>query len=136
MDPIEPFKAFLARTAAARHEQYPEVTATELERMKAYIRDYYEGVRPTSSYADAGGHAVDCVPFEQQPTARAAIAAGHKLPTAPPLLSLPGGTHRVEHEKAHGPCAPGSIALPRITLEQLVRAGTLENFFRKGPAPG
>src|SRR5262245_29180170 len=99
MSDLVPFETFLAETAAARPEQYnealaagarqagvePETARAEFERMKDHILAYYQGVRPVRSFAGPGGETVDCIPFEQQPAARAEVAAGRRLAqTAPP----------------------------------------------------
>ncbi len=147
MSTVEPFDLFLARTTTARPEEYADALAAsgeevtvaeqEFERMKAYILTFYEGVRPVCSYLDASGHPVDCVPVAQQPTARAAVAAGHPLPPAPP--AFPGGEEgrppAVVRQGAFQEvtCPAGTVPVPRVTLERLLGFGTLENFFRKGP---
>jgi hypothetical protein len=143
MADVEPFDKFLARTAAARPEDYlealraagesaPADAAAEFERMKAYVLGYYEGVRPVRSYLDSLGRPWDCVPFEQQPSVRAAHAAGLKVPAAPPhaaARSDSGGVH------PPAPCPKGSVPILRVTLEHLVQFGTLDNYFQKGPPP-
>lgn len=136
----EPFDQFLARTAAACPEDYPALlppgasgaavpaeVAAEFGRMKDYLRRYYEGVQPVRTFLDAAGHPVDCVPFSQLPTVRAAVAAGLKVPTPHP--HPPAAGHR------QPPCPGDSVPLPRITLEHLTRYRTLDDFFRKGPPP-
>jgi hypothetical protein len=164
MSEVEPFEEVLARPAAARPEQYagalragaeragvaPEAAPAEFERMKAHILHFYQGVRPVHSYLDAAGHPVDCVPFDQQPSARAAAAAGHKVFRTPPPPSRPEGS--VRHPPAGGghpgvppqgarasadersACPEGTVPIPRLTLDRLVSLGTLDNFFRKFPA--
>ena len=164
MPPIEPFDQFLARTAAARPEDFADDMRTaaascglssegavaEFERMKAHILRYYEGVRPVCSCLDAAGQVVDCVPFEQQPAVRAAAAAGHPQPVPPrsprptstaPAVALgpdaapPLATRAPDTNECHALCPDGTVPLLRLTLERLVRLGTLDNFFRKVP-PG
>jgi hypothetical protein len=163
MSEIEPFAEFLARTRAARPEEYaeairagaafsgrePEAVAAEFERMKQYILTYYEGVQPVGGFLSPSGQAIDCVPFDQQPTVRAARAAGYKVtpphsPPNPPEQPPPAAARRQGHTGAAaagqeaGPsgthrCPEGTIPLLRITLDRLLRLGGLENFFRKHP---
>jgi hypothetical protein len=164
MPPIEPFDQFLARTAAASPDDYaddlrttakrcrisPEGAVAEFERMKAHLLRYYEGVRPVYSCLDAAGQVVDCVPFEQQPSVRAAAAAGYpqtlppKRPrptstapavASPPDAALPAATPASEPTECRALCPDGTVPLLRLTLERLLRHGTLDNFFRKVP-PG
>ncbi|MCI0463995.1 MAG: hypothetical protein L0Z62_44240 [Gemmataceae bacterium] len=152
MSDIEPFEEFLARTASARPEDYPRedsaeaeasgpepaVSAAEFERMKRYILDYYEGVRPVHSFLSPSGQVIDCVPFEQQPSVRAARAAGysvtqhHRPPTPPPHTQRQGTPTPAPPEAARtSPCPQGSVPMVRLTLERLVGLGNLDNLFRQ-----
>jgi hypothetical protein len=131
----EPLLAILREKAAARGLKGFDASA-ELARMKAYISHYYEGVRPVSSLLLGDGHVVDFIPFAQQPAARSAREAGSELLTAPPPPAPGPGAEPTQaaapvpaHAGMSGP--PGTVAVPRVTLEQLVSSGTLENFFRK-----
>ena len=161
----EPLEEFLARTALARLEEYAPsptpaaganwssqpIPAVEFQRMKDFIRDRYQGVKPHSSYVDVGGVTIDCIPFDQQPSVRAAHAAGIEVqqvaPPPPdsrsdspttrdrskrlatePSSSLPPVTHE-------GPCPPGFVPLVRVSLDEIVRHGTLADYFRRSPLP-
>jgi hypothetical protein len=77
--------------------------SSAFQQMRAYILAKYQGVRVTRSITDADGGVFDCV---QRPSA----------------TSSPAGT-----------CPPGSIPMRRITLADLVRFPTLQQFFNKGP---
>jgi hypothetical protein len=153
MADVIPFEVFLTETARARPEQYaealaagsrhsrvtPEVSRAEFERMKAYLLSYYQGVQPVGSFVNPSGQTIDCVPFEQQPSVRAAIAAGHQVAGTVPSPSLPGGKAASGRGGIARPplCPEGAVPLVRLTLDQLVRFGTLENFFHKlPPGPG
>lgn len=173
MDQVEPFTEFLARTAEARPEQYSDAVraaaeshglpiekgAAEFERMKSYILSYYQGVRPVRSFLNAAGQAVDCVPFEQQPTVRAARAAGYLIEVSPPTpaatpgMSLPDDAgplsapvsgsslppNATRSSASPSPPSspepsqvpPGTVPLLRVTLDRLIPLGTVDNFFRK-----
>lgn len=170
---VEPFAEFLDRTANARPEQYAEAmhaaaersglsserSIEEFERMKRYILSYYEGVTPVHSFLTSAGQAVDCVPFEQQPSLRVARAAGFPTDSsAPPPLpvlgislphnaapqsapvsgtSLPPGAPSSSPPPSALPGArpslipPGTVPLLRISLDRLIPMGTLDSFFRK-----
>jgi hypothetical protein len=172
MNQVEPFTEFLARTANARPEQYSDLiraaaergglpvekVTAEFERMKSYIVGHYEGVRPAHSFLNAAGQPVDCVPFEQQPTARAARAAGYPTDVSPPTpaairgisppndagplsASRSGSSPPPEARSPASPsssasaqpsqCPPGTVPLLRVTLDRLIPLGTLDNFFHK-----
>jgi hypothetical protein len=166
MDQVESFTEFLARTAGAQPERYSDVlrasaarhglpvahVTAEFERMKSYIVHYYEGVRPVRSFLNADNQPVDCVPFEQQPTVRAARAAGYPTDVSPPVpaairgisppndvepfstslseSSLPSDVARTSAAQP-SQCPPGTVPLLRVTLERLIPQGTLDSFFHK-----
>jgi hypothetical protein len=143
MSTAEPFDVFLARTAAARLEEYAEVfhrrgvppgeAAAEFERMKAYILRYYEGVLPLHSFLDANNTPVDCIPWEQQPTVRAARAAGLELPDPPAASRTDAPNSGVGHSR---PLCPGdAVPLARLTLDRMVQSGGFTDYFRKQPYP-
>ena len=173
MEQVEPFADFLARTANARPEHYSaairaaaehhglslERATVEFDRMKSYILSYYEGVTPVCSVLTTAGQPVDCVPFDQQPTVRAARAAGYPTDVTPPmpapilgnsmppdssLPSAPISGDSMPPDTTLSPAMrsqlssaqpsqipPGTVPLLRITLERLIPLGTLDNFFRK-----
>jgi hypothetical protein len=151
MSAIVPFKKFLEETAAARPEQYadaleaaarqvgitPEAARAEFERMKAHILSYYEGVEPVGSFQDRNGQTIDCVPFEQQPAVRAALAEGRpvarKAPRPPGVAGEPAHHLHVREARPHLLCPEGAVPIVRLTLDRLIRAGTLDNYFRKIP---
>jgi hypothetical protein len=153
---VEPFTDFLARTTAAQAEQFVDAiraaaerwglsakqVAADFERMKAHILRYYGGVAPVHSFLDNASRPVDCVPFEQQPTVRAARAAGLPVVVAAPKPACFAGARpsKPSTESVHPSLCPvGTVPLLRVTLERMIACGTLENFFRKGraeePAP-
>ena len=139
MPEIVPFDRFIAAVAEARPEQYAddleagaraagvtlETARAEFERMKKYLLSHYEGVHPVGSFLDSNGQTIDCVPFEQQPTVRAAIKRGIKVPRPAPR-PLPASAPKPV-------CPEGTVPMLRITLQQLARHGTLDHFFHKLP---
>ncbi|HEX4611676.1 MAG TPA: hypothetical protein VH092_26000, partial [Urbifossiella sp.] len=141
-----PFDRYLAAIRAADPADYPAVAPAEVERMRDYLLRYYDGVRPVGTHLDPSGATVDCVPFEQFPTVRAARAAGIDVAqTAPrPTGSAPGpATAAGPHSTPaaiwpHSPCPAGHIPVARLTLDDLVRHGSLDRFLAppgKGPVP-
>jgi hypothetical protein len=155
MSALVPFDQFLAAIIVAKPEDFadalgfgaafagvtPEIAHSEFDRMKAYLLSHYEGVHPVGSYLDEMGQTVDCVPFEQQPTVRAAVKRGILVartgPSPPQLSDQPDDPPNGPHPKSITPpkrhCPEGTVPLVRITLDRLVRLGTLDNFFRKIP---
>lgn len=132
---------------AAQPASNAKVTPDEHEKMRQHLLDVYADVEVSHSFMDDGGQVFDCVPIEQQPSAR---AAGIPLAVIPPELpASPTGSGEIEKSKyvssavnaqstdVHGnvrACPPGTIPMRRITPEELARFATLEEFFRKGPA--
>jgi hypothetical protein len=155
----EPFDQFLARTAAARLEPYREAflaspagaaldaaaLAAEFQKMKTHIAELYRGVKPVKSFVDAANHVIDCIPFDQQPSVRAArsrgIAVHEHMPPPPqvgggpaqPRVAAGNPVQSQASSPPAPPCPPGSVLLRRVTLEDLIASGTLENHLRKFP---
>ena len=151
MNDIVPLNVFRASIVAARPEDYSdalkdgarfagitsEVARAEFAKMKSHLAKECEGMQPVESYRTASGQVVDCVPFDQQPSVRAAIRAGHTIArTGPPPLRITS-PHATEMklqpaQTREYPCPEGTVALLRNTLNDLLRFGTLDNFLRKG----
>lgn len=154
-----------AIAAAAEHQglSVHDVTA-EFERMKNYVLSYYSGVAPVHSFVNTGGQVIDCVPSDQLQATRAARDAGFDLqspappptplsgtgpatdPSVPPgprpgTASPPGGptsprsTPDASMDEQPPQIPPGTVPLPRITLERLISAGGIDRFFRKQTGP-
>jgi hypothetical protein len=109
-----PFDLFLKKTAEARPEDYPGVDPGELDRMKRYLLDtLYKNVHPVRTTVESG-QTIDWIPYSEQPAVRAAAAKGVSLPRPP---------------------SDEPVRFPRVTLDDLTRFGTLENYHRKIPIP-
>lgn len=143
--------------AAARRFGLQVDARAEFQKMKDYIlRTIYKDVHPVSSHLDGAGHPIDCIPFEQQPGVRAAALAGHVIQrtpppplmpdpaaeaspptTAPPPSTIPPPPESPKHqdegrprEAPAPPCPEGTIPMRRITLEEVVRSGSLEHYLQ------
>lgn len=118
--------------------------AAEFERMRAHLLSLHEGVEARHSYVDASGQVFDCVPVNQQPSLRGTVG---KLPEPPSLQDVAGassrppppGTSQVPpvagRVDRHGnamDCPAGCIPVRRVTLDEMVRFRTLEEFRSKG----
>ncbi|MFL6725788.1 MAG: neprosin family prolyl endopeptidase [Sphingomicrobium sp.] len=119
-------------------------TESEFEAMKAHVLKLYEGVEVASSFTDAAGQVFDCIPVAEQPSAR---ASGAPIASPPSLAGMIGGANAPADEPQspeppaeldrHGNemrCPPGFVPMRRVTLDELTRFATLDDFFRKsGP---
>ena len=94
--------------------------SSAFEEMRQYILTTYRGVNVRSSFV-VDGQTVDCIPIADQPSLRGNQIAG------PPPNSIQlntAATHK---------CEEGTIPMRRITLEQLSRFETLQQFLGKEP---
>ena len=133
------------------------LAAQEFERMKGFLVQLYEGTSCDHSFLDAAGNAIDCLPFDQQPTVKAARKKGiepkSELPP-PPELGHPAefGINSMDSgPKPTGMVAPlrqgrvdpygnkvatpaGTVPFRRLSLARLAQAGRLDLHFKKAPA--
>lgn len=140
-------------TAAVAHDDTIEA---EFAKMKAHVMNLYKDVGNMAAqhtFLDDGGNFIDCVPFDQQPTYRAAKRAGYALPGAAPSPAKHGTG--AGGSGGFGPlvpamlphlrrglvdalgkpmiCPEGRVPLRRVTIAQMARLGNFERFFRKYP---
>jgi len=122
--------------------------------MRQHILGLYEGVEAPHSFMDETGAIFDCIPIEQQPSLRGSADAVPAAPDLPPLMAeatagaeapavaaeradQPAGSALgPDRRDAHGNamlCPEGTIPMRRVTLEDLTRFETLQDFFAKGP---
>jgi hypothetical protein len=153
-------KAFLDSLPSATHSQYALRAGSRVAHegafaeMKAHILKLYEGVDARHSFMDESGAIFDCIPIEQQPSLRGSAEKVRQAPALPPVApDLPsrataGGEQEGRSDTSIGsPLAPdrkdwhgnvmhcpeGTIPMRRVTLEDLTRFATVQDFFRKGP---
>ncbi|MET8629704.1 neprosin family prolyl endopeptidase [Kitasatospora sp. NPDC004669] len=144
------FADFMDSIASARHEDFVRrsvagtTSAEEFSAMAHYIRDLYAGIEVTHSFLDDNGQVFDCIPIGSQPALRGNSSlppaapdppatagqhdAGQSLPIQPQLRS--DRLDRFGHSMS---CSPGTIAMRRITLEEMARRGSVRNFHQKYP---
>ena len=120
--------------------------------MKAHILKLYDKTEAPHSFEDESGAIYDCIPIEQQPALKGTHESVPKAPDAPSavpegspasggpkeeredrLIASPLGPHQKDRHGNVMHCPPGTIPMRRVTLEDLSRFGTLQDFFRKGP---
>lgn len=153
MSHLLPFSAFIKHIANARRSQFAQGAAVvpdeyEFERMKAYVLQLYGGVQVQHSFELPGGIVFDCVPIDEQPGVRlqniGSIAEPPELGPAPAPNGHTPGVERLfigqqvdpSSKDAHGNqcrCPKGTIPMRRVSVEDIVRFRTLEEFFRKKP---
>jgi hypothetical protein len=139
LDSVSPtaYKALSARAESkVAHED-------ALEEMKAHILKLYDKIEVAHSFMDETGAIYDCIPVEQQPSLKG--KSPPEAPDAPPaaggqyearkesLLGSPLGPARKDRHGNAMQCPAGTIPMRRVTLEDLSRFETLQDFFRKGP---
>jgi nucleoside-diphosphate-sugar epimerase len=112
------FEAFLASVSAATYQDYANEPGARVrdssafQQMRAYILSKYDGAQVARSFSDGSGAVYDCV---RQPSATA------------------GATAPADTTTSAGACPPGTVPTRRITLSDLVRFPTLQQFFSKSP---
>ena len=119
-------------------------SATAFEEMRQHIQTTYEGVTVTHSHVLDSAH-FDCVPIMQQASVRklGVSQIASPPPTAPAAPAgagaaaagnlLPQFTHSTDKFGNAMNCEPGTIPMRRMTLEDLSRFQTLQQYFQKGP---
>jgi neprosin-like protein len=150
-------EATVPQAAEAPTVSESTLAAQEFERMKGFLVQLYEGTSCDHSFLDAAGNAIDCLPFDQQPTVKAARKKGIELKSElppPPELDHPAefGVNSMDSgPKPTGLVAPlrqgrvdlygnkvatpaGTVPFRRLTLAQLAQGGSLRRHFKKAPA--
>jgi len=146
-------KVFIGSIQSAKFSDYSAKVASKVAHeaafaeMKAHILNLYDKTEVQHSFVDESGAVFDCIPIEQQLSLRGSTGAIPKAPDLPKVMA--GGGPQDERKDAliasplgpdrkdrHGnvmQCPPGTVPIRRVTLEDLTRFGTLQDFFRKGP---
>lgn len=145
------FSQFIDSIAPAQHEDYARRPAAKVandqqfEAMKQHIVDLYEGVEVAHSFVDENGQVFDCIPVEHQPSLKGTSTRPADAPDAPSspaeVDNTSQGTQiqaqlradRVDKFGHAMSCPPGTIAMRRITLDELTKKENLQDFFRKVP---
>lgn len=154
---ILPFRQFVESLEKFSPSQHLEAAGSQVlheeavQDMNNHLKRHYQGVEAVHSFVDENGSVFDCIPIEQQPALKQSGAA----PAAPQDLPKPTGAQaaqglaeapsqptehvvqlRADREDQHGNTihAPdGTIAMRRLTMENLRRFQTLHQFFQKSP---
>ncbi|MER7765641.1 neprosin family prolyl endopeptidase [Kitasatospora sp. NPDC096140] len=145
------FTTFTHSLASARYEDFarsPAAAATSAEdfaAMTEYLGNLYRGIEVTRSFADDNGQVFDCVPIGSQPALRGNSPLPPEAPDPPPVApGRHGGAQSVpvrpqlhsERLDRYGhpmSCPPGTIAMRRITPEEIAARGSVRDFHHKHP---
>jgi hypothetical protein len=116
--------------------------------MKNHILKLYHGTAALHSFMDESGAIFDCIPIEQQPSLKGSSGAVPAAPDAPQqeaavgarqdqkkdvLIPSPLGPDKKDKHGNVMHCPAGTVPMRRVTLEDMTRFETLNDFFRKGP---
>jgi hypothetical protein len=135
-EPLAAFERGLERAVVSDFAGRPGTRvrdAAAFDAMRAHLLSLYRGMTATSTFA-FDGEVYDCVPVAQQPSVR--LLGLHTIDTPPdrPPAGTPLSSARVATvASAAKACADGTIPFRRITLEELTRYPTLQDFFDKEP---
>jgi len=145
------FSKFIESVTSAQHAEYSRrptakvADESQFTAMQQYIIDRYEGVEVVHSFVDENGQVFDCIPVEHQPSLKgtsAGPAAAPNAPASPTAEDSPSQGLRVQPQLrsdridkfGHAmSCPPGTIAVRRITLDELTNKENFRDFFRKVP---
>jgi len=150
---IIPHSEFIRDIDEAQYDAYkadPRIkvrSPDHFKEMQAHIKRMYDGVTVEHSFLDTSGSVFDCIPIEQQPSLR--MKPGAAIAKAPDISRmLPADQAKTAQSGQVQPqldpskkdrngnmmgCPPGTIPMRRLTLAQLGRYETLQDFFRKDP---
>ncbi len=130
-----PFNAFIQKVKEADANDFLSRPASKVrdaaafDEMRRYILSLYRGVHVAHSYV-LGSQSVDCVPVNEQPSVRA-LNKG-KIASEPPSPPQQIAT-KADSSGNQTRCEANTIPMRRITLEQLSRFRTLQDFLKKTP---
>jgi len=139
-----PFQNFVISTAAASSADYvsrPDsrvLDAAAFEQMRQHILSMYQGIQVVHSFVEDSQY-FDCVPVAQQPTAR--FLGITDIDSKPPVDPGSSDQEPAAASESRPPdafdnfgnsvhCETNTIPMARITLDEVTRFRTLNDFFR------
>jgi len=144
--PFPSFKDFKDSVMSAYAEPLaasgPEQPDNKLREMRTHLARMYRDIEAEHSFVDENGQIFDCVPISQQPGLKGASPAS--LPDDAPV---PIGARKVKKTESAAQssriqadkfgnttqCPEGTVPIRRLTVEELMRFDSLQQFFRKTP---
>lgn len=149
---ITPFDEFKEALQTAQPQQHlgPQsriANAQAFDNIQKHLIDYYQGIDAERSFVDDNGSIFDCIPTEQQPALRGTTTASVTAPDLPTIGERPSGPSegkkalhvqplqagRVDQFGNKMLCPEGTIPVRRLTIENIARFGSLQEFFKKSP---
>lgn len=154
---IEAFDDFIQAATDASFEKNRAKDASQVaseeafEKMRSHLLQMYEGINVHHSFELEDGRVCDCIPVEGQPSLTKAEGGSRYLDTPPPFTpeteAIRGALTETTKEKIKKEqipvekdtdrfgnsrkCTEGYIPMIRITLKEMTRFKTLDNFFHK-----
>jgi hypothetical protein len=119
----------------------------ELARMQGYLDQRYAREDVVHQFRSAAGDDIDCVRIEAQPALRGqglkreaiqlapATAPAGDAPAQLGAMSLQGMGNSTDATGKLQRCPEGSVPILRVTMKDLQRFNSLEEYFRKAPGP-
>lgn len=123
---VVPFDEFVGEISQADFDRFRELPGAKVadksafEEMRTYLLNHYQGVGVVDSY-ELDGATFDCTSVQPDRT------------SPPEAVPPPGQTSPSAGPSRMPRCPQGTIAVRRVTLEQLVRFATLDEFLGKAP---
>jgi hypothetical protein len=151
-----PFKNFLTEVRKAEYERYSKLTGSKVSnedeflKMRNHLVTMYEGVEVNNSFVMDSVMFIDCININSQPGLKTEDGKYLSIAQTPPAIRIRDDqdtleakfvSPMVDKEKkdAFGNvmyCEEGFIPMRRITLEEMIRFRTLDDFFNKGGIKG
>lgn len=151
-----PFDQFIADIQKAEYKDYVKMPGSkvlnedEFQRMKNHIITLYEGVKVKNSFVMDSVMFVDCIDINTQPGLRLGKGKYATLQQPPPAITVKNGSDTSkalpvkpmldkEKKDQFGNtmfCEQGFIPMRRITLKEITRFKTLDDFFNKAGRKG
>jgi hypothetical protein len=152
-----PFDQFISNTEKAEYKDYERLPGSrvmneeEFLKMKNHIINLYKGVKVKNSFVMDSAMFIDCIDINTQPGLRIGEGKYQSIAEAPPAIIVrdtsadstkarPVKTMLGEGKRdGFGNvmfCDKGYIPMRRITLEEITRFKTLNDFFNKAGVSG
>eukprot|EP00850_Spirogloea_muscicola_P016626 SM000136S00172 [mRNA] locus=s136:140986:143087:- [translate_table: standard] len=113
----------------------PSADADHQARIAKYVARHQRPAQKTIHTED--GDVVDCVKIADQHTMQDARFKDHKIQMKPPSLKASddgkANSSHVPVKQTWGNCPEGTIPVRRVTHDEVARAGSLPDFFKKHP---
>jgi hypothetical protein len=128
------FDAFVASVSSARYQDYATRSDSRVrdqaafQEMRTYLQNRYQGAVVSNSYTDGGG-VFDCV-------RQGRLSASAPAPATVPSGAASSAVSTASTASGAAGCPQGSVPTRRLTLDDLVRFPTLQDFLGKSPGGG